>query len=136
MAAEIELLFASKIESLDNDPRLRARVLCVIEKLPDEVRSDFLSDPTFRIAPETYEPGRGFTLYMSLPKPDGSASRCVILRPKLATCDEAFAFYVIAHELAHAFLRNGGWGDITDREKAADALAESWGFPKTRRPLW
>jgi hypothetical protein len=37
---------------------------------------------------------------------------------------------VIAHELAHAYLRNGGWGEISDRELAADALAESWGFPK------
>ena len=40
------------------------------------------------------------------------------------------AKYIIAHEFAHAFLRNGGWGEITDAEEAADALAASWGFHK------
>jgi len=35
---------------------------------------------------------------------------------------------VIAHEFAHAFLRNGPWGEITDVEEAADALAATWGF--------
>ena len=38
--------------------------------------------------------------------------------------------YVIAHELAHAVLRNGGrWGS-DDPEEAADALAAQWGFAK------
>ena len=59
---------------------------------------------------------------MDLPSADGQASRCVVLKPKLATCSEAFAWYVIAHEFAHAFLRNGGWGEIKDREEAADAV--------------
>ena len=68
---------------------------------------------------------------MATPGPVGSSSRCVVLRPRLADCPEAFAYYVIAHEFAHAYLRNGGWGEITDIEEAADALAESWGF---RRP--
>jgi signal-transduction protein with cAMP-binding, CBS, and nucleotidyltransferase domain len=36
--------------------------------------------------------------------------------------------YIIAHELAHAYLRNGGWGDLADPEASADALAASWGF--------
>ena len=57
-------------------------------------------------------------------------SRCVVLRPKLEVASESFANYVIAHEFAHAFLRNGGWGEITDVEEAADALAASWGFHK------
>lgn len=81
---------------------------------------------------ETYEPGKGWTLWMAAPDPHGAASRCVVLRRKLANCSEEFGLYIIAHELAHAFLRNGGWGEITDREEAADALAESWGFT---RPL-
>jgi hypothetical protein len=55
-----------------------------------------------------------------------------VLRLKLSHCDEAFAFYVIAHEFAHAFLRNGPWGDITDVEQAADALAATWGFCRPR----
>ena len=68
---------------------------------------------------------------MPTPGPTGESSRCVVLRPKLADCSEAFAYYVIAHEFAHAYLRNGGWGNISDVEEAADALAASWGF---RRP--
>ena len=62
--------------------------------------------------------------------PDGS-SRCVVLKPRLEYCTDAFACYIIAHEFAHAYLRNAGWGEITDREEAADALAASWGFAKT-----
>jgi len=79
---------------------------------------------------ENYIPGEGWSLWMASPGPVGSSSRCVVLRPRLENCAEEFAFYVIAHEFAHAFLRNGGWGDITDIEEAADALAASWGFPK------
>lgn len=77
---------------------------------------------------ETYVPGKGWTLWMHSPGPIGEASRCVVLRPRLATSSEAFAHYVIAHELAHAYLYNGGWGEITDVEEAADALAAHWGF--------
>ncbi len=61
--------------------------------------------------------------------PNGT-SRCVVLKPRLEHCSSAFARYIIAHELAHAHLHNGGWGEITDREEAADALAACWGFPK------
>jgi hypothetical protein len=67
---------------------------------------------------------------MATPGPIGSGSRCVVLKPRLADCSEAFACYVIAHEFAHAFLRNGGWDAITDPEEAADALAASWGFER------
>ncbi len=65
---------------------------------------------------------------MASPGASGNESRCVVLRERLAHCSESFAFYVIAHEFAHAFLRNGGWGAISDQEEAADALAASWGF--------
>ena len=65
---------------------------------------------------------------MACPSAIDSVSRCVVLRRKLAQASEAFAKYVIAHEFAHAYLRNGGWGEITDIEEAADALAASWGF--------
>ena len=57
-------------------------------------------------------------------------SRSVVLKKRLCDCDENFAHYVIAHELAHAHLWNGPWGEITDPEHAADALAASWGFPR------
>ena len=83
---------------------------------------------------ESYHPEKGYTLWIAAPDPNGGASRCVVLRAKLATCGEACGLDVSAYELAHAFLRNGGWGEITDREEAADALAESWGFPKPNFP--
>jgi hypothetical protein len=106
-------------------------VLAVLTALPTEVQRDFLDDPRFRVALEDFVPGRGWSLWMESPGPIGSGSRCVVLRPRLAHCSEAFAHYVIAHEFAHAYLRNGGWGEITDVEEAADALAASWGY---RRP--
>jgi len=100
----------------------------VLHALPDHVQRDFLDDPRFRISIDNYVPGKGWTLWMATPGPIGSGSRCVVLRLKLSHCSEAFAHYVIAHEFAHAFLRNGPWGDILDVEEAADALAASWGF--------
>ena len=61
--------------------------------------------------------------------PDGYI-RCVVLKPKLEKCSAEFARYIVAHELAHAWLHNGGWGEITDREEAADAVAANWGYAK------
>jgi len=46
----------------------------------------------------------------------------VVFKPRLADCPEAFAHYVLAHELAHAYLRNGGWGDIADPEATTHAI--------------
>lgn len=92
------------------------------------MQQDFLGDHRFRVELDNYEPGKGWTLFMPTPGPDGGGSRCVVLKPKLDAASEAFAQYVIAHEFAHAFLRNGGWGEITDVEEAADALAATWGF--------
>lgn len=106
----------------------------VLEALPNIVQRDFLDDPLFRVTPETFIPGKGWTLFMDSPGDIASTSRCVVLRRRLAESSEAFAFYVIAHEFAHAYLRNGGWNEISDREEAADALAASWGFP--RPPFW
>ena len=48
----------------------------------------------------------------------------------LENCSAAFVRYIVAHELAHAWLHNGGWGEITDREEAADAVAAAWGYEK------
>ena len=106
-------------------------MLAVLERLPEPVQKDFLDDPRFSVVLDNYTPDRGWTLWMPMPCPTGKSSRCVVLRLKLADCTEAFARYVIAHEFAHAYLRNGGWGEISDVEEAADALAAKWGF---RRP--
>jgi len=129
---EVGQIFSAHLESFAACESLRNRVLAVLCRLPDAVQRDFLDDPRFRITLENFVPGEGWTLWMASPGPVGSGSRCVVLRPRLADCSEAFAHYVIAHEFAHAFLHNGGWGDITDIEEAADALAASWGF--TRPP--
>ena len=37
---------------------------------------------------------------------------------------------LLAHELAHAYLRNEGRWPGDDPEAAADALAAEWGFPR------
>jgi len=124
-------IFAAHLEAFTDDEPLRSRVHYVLVALPAEVQRDFVDDPLFRIAKETYVPGKGWTFFMESPGGVGTVSRCVLLRARLGECSTMFAHYVIAHEFAHAYLRNGGWGAITDREEAADALAASWGF---RRP--
>ena len=107
---------------------LALRIVEVLERLPKEVVADFLGDPSFRLALDDYVPGHGRTVWMASPRPRPNGSRCVVLKARLAECREAFAHYVIAHEMAHAYLRNGGWGDIEDPELAADTLAATWGF--------
>ena len=120
--------FSDYLEPFSEYPVLQLRILSVLEQLPSEVQRDFLEDPRFGVTIDNYEPGIGWSLWMPTPGTPGNGSRCVVLRPKLAAASEQFAKYVIAHEFAHAFLRNGGWGEITDIEDAADALAASWGF--------
>ena len=126
------MVFATYLEPFSQHPVLQHWVLSVLEQLPSEVQRDFLDDPRFGVTIDNYEPGIGWSFVMPTPGLPGNGSRCVILRPKLAAASEEFAKYVIAHEFAHAFLRNGGWGVITDIEDAADALAESWGFCRPR----
>lgn len=120
------------LQPFTGHPQLHARVASVLQALPSEVRQDFYGDMRFRMSLETYVPEFGWTVLMHCPGPVGSDSRCVVLRAKLEHSSEAFAHYVIAHELAHAYLRNGGWGDIEDHEAAADALALHWGFARPR----
>ena len=91
---------------------------------------DLLGDPSFHMHEEDFVAGRGSRVWMEAPGPASRGSRSVVLRRRLAECEEAFAHYIIAHELAHAYLWNGGWGDIADKEHAADALAASWGFSR------
>ena len=122
------MTFSTYIAPLADWPQLQQRVLNVLKALPKEVQLDFLDDHRFGVDVDNYEPGKGWSLFMPTPGPPGQGSRRVVLRPKLNSLPESFANYVIAHEFAHAFLRNGAWGDITDVEEAADALAATWGF--------
>ena len=130
------MIFAAYLESFSEYPVLQQRVLFVLEQLPSEVQRDFLEDPRFGVTIDNYEPETGWSFLMPAPGPPGNGSRCVILRPKLATSSAECATYVIAHEFAHAFLRNGGWGEITDIEEAADAMAASWGFCRPHQNSW
>lgn len=127
------MVFAAYIEPFSEYPVLQQRVLFVLRALPADVQRDFLNDPRFGVAIDNYEPGKGWSLWMPIPGPPGEGSRRVVLRPRLDGATEQFAKYIIAHEFAHAFLRNGGWGEITDVEEAADALAASWGFHRPER---
>ena len=101
----------------------------MLQSLPHNIQDDFLSDANFKISVDDCEPGKGRTVMMPDLGPNGT-SRCVVLKPRLEKCSDKFACYIIAHEFAHAFLHNGGWGEINDPELAADALAESWGYEK------
>ncbi len=126
-------MFTEYLEPFVELKPLRKRVLVVLTALPDEVQHDFLEDPLFRITLDDFMPGKGRTVWLASPGPGRNGSRCVVLKPQLADCPKALAHYVIAHELAHAYLHNGGWGGIDDPEAAADAVAASWGFPQPAR---
>lgn len=124
------------LEAFSDHPQLQAWIASVLFRLPEAVQIDFSEDPSFQITLEDYSPEQGWTLFMACPTTTNAVSRCVVLRSRLEHAPEEFACYVIAHEFAHAYLRNGGWGEITDIEKAADALAASWGFPRPAFPDW
>ncbi|MFG0262370.1 MAG: hypothetical protein ACF788_08265 [Novipirellula sp. JB048] len=123
--------FAAYLAPFSDHPILQQRIRHVLERLPAEVQQDFLEDHRFQVTVDNYQPGVGWSFLMPAPGHGDNSSRCVVLRLKLADAPESFAWYVIAHEFAHAYLRNGGWGEITDIEEAADAMAAFWGF---RRP--
>ena len=143
---------APLLSAFSENDLLRDRVTHVLQVLPEEVISDFLTDPQLQIHPIEKKPailGHLKTLrrsvvesnpapqaFLPLPGKDGRSSRCVTLKRKLEKASLEFCFYVIAHELAHAHLRNGCWGEISDREEAADALAKTWGFPKPEHQNW
>ncbi len=117
-----------QLHAFSAHPLLHAHVVTVLRRLPTVVLADFNDDPAFQITLEDYSPERGWKLFMVCPSLASPVSRCVVLRRRLEQASDEFAQYVIAHEFAHAFLRNGGWGAITDIEEAADALAANWGF--------
>lgn len=115
---------------LPDQSAVAERVVRVMAAVPDEVRTELFGDPGFSLAMEDFVPGRGTQVWMGRITSGGRGNRCIVLRQRLATCAVDFAYYVIAHEIAHAILWNGGWNEITDPEDAADALAASWGFPR------
>ncbi len=136
MTNESQTRFSNYLQPFNELPNLRQRVLHVLLQLPADVQNDFLSDERFTVSPDNYKRGSGSTVFMAAPGPQGESSRSVVLKPLLDECSEEFAYYVIAHEFAHAFLRNGPWGEITDVELAADSLAASWGFVRPAITPW
>lgn len=114
------------------DQELRAHVSHVLAALPEPVRADFVGDPGFCLS--DYDPHPGGTHVVPVGMPTRlSPSRSVVLKRTLRRRPVDFVRWVIAHELAHAHLRNRGRTPAEDPETAADALASDWGFP---RPAW
>lgn len=132
----VSRIFLKSAEPADVVEPLLDRVQHVLGSLPADVQADLIEDAHFRISIDDCQPGKGRRVLMPTLNPNGHSSRCVVLKPRLAKCDQPFAYYIIAHEFAHAFLHNGGWGEITDREEAADALAASWGFERPKKLNW
>lgn len=139
--------FDSLLQAFDAEDPLRKRVESVLRALPCDVIEDFLADPKLHIHPidrkatqsqrRTLVSEQSSSLaFLTLPGKDGRSSRCITLKRKLASDPLVFCYYVIAHELAHAHLHNGRWGEILDREEAADALAAEWGFVKPKSKKW
>jgi hypothetical protein len=112
-----------------DDLVMRERVRYVFSALPEGVQQEFMGDPGFAIG--IYDTGRwgGSPLLIPCPQP-ARGSRLVALERSLTARSRAFAHYVIAHELAHALLRNRGRHPEEDPEVAADSLAAAWGFPR------
>ena len=116
---------------------LAGHVAAVLRAMPAAAREDLVGDAGFRIV--VYEPNEAGAVPVGLPgrlgRPGrGGPARAVALRRSLADRPAAFVRWLVAHELAHAHLRNGGRTPGEDPEAAADALAAEWGFarPATR----
>jgi hypothetical protein len=111
------------------DGFLHGHVAAVMTCLPEHVRDDLTGDPSFMLF--DYEPGPGVVRLVPVGMPrSGSPARSVELKRTLRARPIPFVRYVIAHELAHAHLRNAGRFPGEDPEHAADALAATWGFPR------
>lgn len=114
------------------DSFLHDEVAGVLGTLPHHVRDDFVTDPAFTLFDYEPRPGVAFHVPVRLPRGGNGrgASRSVVLKRTLVRRPLPFVRYVIAHELAHAHLRNAGRFPGEDPEHAADALAAEWGFPR------
>ena len=120
------------LEPFGLDTWLRAHVLEVVAVLPLAVRQDLMEDPAFVL--HDYEPSDWSVTHVPVGIPiPGRPGRSVSLKRTLRRRPVEFVRWVIAHELAHAHLRNRGRSEAEDPETAADSLAAEWGFPKPPR---
>ena len=117
------------LQRFDLDAFLFAHTAKVLTALPPQVLQDLMDDPSFLIC--DFEPGPGHVAAVPVGVPRaGEASRSVVFKRTLRQRPTSFVRWLIAHELAHAHLRNQGRFPGDDPEQAADALAAAWGFPR------
>jgi hypothetical protein len=114
------------LAAFELDEILHPHVAAVVLALPDPVRDDLMGDSSFILY--DFEPGTGTVAHIPMNLP----GRSVVLKRTLRHRSDTFVRYVIAHELAHAHLRNRGRLPGEDPELAADSLAAEWGFPRPR----
>jgi hypothetical protein len=108
---------------------LQAQAAHVLNRLPAAVLGDLMGETG--IVFYDYEPGKGVVMEIPVKAPTRqSAARSVVLKRTLCLRSPPFVRWLIAHELAHAHLRNGGRWPGDDPELAADELAAGWGFPR------
>ena len=113
-------------------PVLHDHAAYVLAALPERVRSDLSADPPVTFC--DYDPTPGVVMQVAIgPLRRGRSARSVVLKRTLRDRPAPFVRWLIAHELAHAYLNNAGRWPGDDPETAADALAGEWGFP---RPAW
>jgi hypothetical protein len=111
------------------DGWIKDHVAVVIGNLPNEVRADLMDDPEFVVC--DFDPGPHVMLEVPVRfSESGKPGRSIVLKRTIKRRPVPFVRWVIAHELAHAYLRHGGRWPDDDPEHAADSLAAAWGFPK------
>lgn len=120
------------LASFQLERSLHAHTAHVLGQLPPEVLTDIMGEPG--VVFYDYDPGPGVVMQVpvKIPGPAG-ASRSIVLKRTLNQRHPTFVHWLIAHELAHAHLRNGGRWPGDDPEVAADSLAGQWGFPRPSR---
>jgi hypothetical protein len=114
------------------DSDLQSHTAYVLRQLPDAVRTDIMGEGG--VVFYDYDPGPGVVMQVPVRMPGKTgASRSIVLKRTLRHRSPNFVHWLIAHELAHAHLRNGGRWPGDDPEVAADSLAFEWGFPRPSR---
>lgn len=111
------------------DATIRDHVAVVFSNLPEPVRTDLMDDGAFVVC--DFEPGPAVVFQVPMRfSGGGKPGRSIVLKRTIKRKPISFARWVIAHELAHAYLRHQGRSPGEDPEHAADLLAAEWGFPK------